>query len=63
MSGLDLIDHGWKRRPSGRYVHPDLPLTHGRRRVFTESEARTLTEGVMRDRCADCGEIHDPAHA
>lgn len=58
-----LADYGWRRRPSGRYVHPDLPLANGRRRVFTVGEAMTLTQTMMRDdvdECADCGSDECP---
>lgn len=40
----DLLTAGWRRTPSGRYVHPALPAAgaHGRRRPFTHDEAATL---------------------
>jgi hypothetical protein len=41
-----LIAAGWRRTPSGRWVHPDAPAVEGsngtRRRPFTEAEALTL---------------------
>lgn len=61
-----LAEYGWIRRASGRLVHPDLPLANGRRRVFTEGEALTLTQGMVREHaeCADCGSNECPgAHA
>jgi hypothetical protein len=57
-----LADYGWIRRPSGRYVHPELPAPgcRDRLRVFTEGEALTLTAATMAGRCADCGGVHEP---
>lgn len=56
MSAAHLIEHGWRRTTSGRYVHPDLaPLDNGRRRVFTEAEALTLTDATVDACCEHCG--------
>lgn len=40
---------GWRRTPSGRWVHPALPAAgaHGRRRPFTEAEALTLLGAAL----------------
>lgn len=43
MTDARLIAAGWKRTPSGRWLHADAPpLERGRRRLFTEAEALTL---------------------
>ncbi len=58
-----LVEYGWIRRASGRYVHPDLPLAAGRRRVFTEDAALTLTQAMAIDdvrECQDCGSTECP---
>lgn len=59
----DLPQYGWIRRPSGRYVHPELSVEGcaDRLRVFTEGEALTLTAATMSGRCEDCGAMHEPA--
>lgn len=49
-----LAEYGWIRRPSGRYVHPELPLEQGRRRVFTVGEAMTLTQAMLREQAPTC---------
>lgn len=60
-----LTEYGWIKRPSGRYVHPELPVEGrpDRLRVFTPGEAMTLTAATMAGRCEDCGEVHEPAAA
>jgi hypothetical protein len=57
----ELAEYGWIRRPSGRYVHPELSVegARDRLRVFTEGEALTLTASLMQGRCDECGAVHD----
>lgn len=58
---MALAEYGWRRTASGRWVHPDMPpLDGGRRRVFTEGEALTLTAAFIPDGvCEECGSVHD----
>ena len=57
---ITLTEYGWIRRPSGRYVHPELKADGAERlRVFTESEALTLTAATMQGVCGDCDAVHE----
>jgi hypothetical protein len=59
---ISLESYGWLPRQNGRWIHPDLaPLEGGRRMVFTEAEALTLTAAQIDGVCADCGTVHEPA--
>lgn len=58
----DLIDAGWRRTASGRFIHPGLPTVTGaeRRRLFTEDEALTLHAAWYGSPCPDCGAFECP---
>lgn len=57
---IDLAEYGWLQRPSGRFVHPDIGTSgDGRRRLFTEAEALTLTAASLQGVCEDCGTRHE----
>ena len=41
---IRLINGGWERLRSGKWIHPGLPTTAGRRRPFTTEQALTLLD-------------------
>lgn len=39
--------HGWRRTQTGRWTHPELPLSAGRSRAFSIGEALSLLDAIV----------------